>query len=100
LGWRVTANGYTPIEPDERGWLWSEQLGMWLGSWHGIYLGEEHTWPRLYHPDGRLVLLPEEAARSDAEQQRQRAEQERQRAETLEARLAELEAELRRLRGA
>jgi len=56
-----------------------------------VYLGEEHTWPRLFHADGSLVLLPEEA-------ERQRAEAERQRAEALAARVAALEEELARLR--
>jgi Uma2 family endonuclease len=104
LGWRLSNGRYVEIVPDEHGRLWSEQLQLWLGSWHGTYQYEEHTWPRFYHPDGTLVLLPEEfeAQRAAAEAQRaaaaeerasaaeQRAEQERQRAEQLAARLRAL----------
>lgn len=96
-GWHLANSKYVPITPDERGWLWSEQLRLWLGPWQGTYLFEEHTWPRFYHADGTLVLLPEEAERQRAEvaEQRaeaaeQRAEQERQRAEQLAARLRAL----------
>ncbi|MCZ7568597.1 MAG: Uma2 family endonuclease [Ardenticatenaceae bacterium] len=93
LGWRMAASGvYESIAPDERGWLWSEELGLWLGPWQGTFLGEEHTWLRFYAPDGELVLLPDEAAL-------RRAEAERQRAEEFAARVAALEAELSRLRG-
>jgi hypothetical protein len=28
-------NAYQPINPDERGWLWCESLGLWLGPWAG-----------------------------------------------------------------
>jgi Uma2 family endonuclease len=92
LGWRLTNGHYKPIKPNEHGRLWSKELDLWIGPWHGIYLGEEHTWPRFYRPDGDLVLLPEEA-------ERHRAETERQRADDLAERLAALEAELRALRG-
>jgi Uma2 family endonuclease len=92
LGWRLGPDmRYHPLAPNEHGRLWSEQLGFWIGPWRGVYLGEEHTWPRLFHADGSLVLLPEEA-------ERQRAEAERQRAEALAARVAALEEELARLR--
>jgi Uma2 family endonuclease len=105
LGWRLNeANRYTPLTPDERGWLWSEELGLWLGAWRGSYLGEEHTWLRFYTQEGALALLPEEAERqrADAAEQRaesaeQQAQAEHQRAEELIARLAELETELRRM---
>lgn len=128
LGWRLTEGVYETIPPDERGWLWSKELELWIGPWHGAYLGEEHTWTRFYTASGDLVLLPDEAAeqraevaeqrmeaqrqraeeerqraeeeRQRAEEERQRAEEERQRADALASRLAELEAELRRLREA
>ncbi|MCU0494246.1 MAG: Uma2 family endonuclease [Chloroflexaceae bacterium] len=54
LGWRLSNGRYVEIVPDEHGRLWSEQLQLWLGSWHGTYQYEEHTWPRFYHPDGTL----------------------------------------------
>ncbi len=106
LGWHLQDRSYVPIEPDERGWLWSKELGLWLGPWQGSFLAEEHTWLRFYHPDGTLVLTGEEAERARAEAEHVRAETERVRAETeraradeLAARLAALEAELKRLRG-
>jgi Uma2 family endonuclease len=120
LGWRLERQEFVPIPQDERGWLWSEELKLWLGPWRGMYLGEEHTWLRFYDAQGQLVLLPDEAAalraeaeaqraeaeaqRAEAEAQRasaaeQRAEAEAQRAADLTARLAEMEAELKRLRG-
>lgn len=99
LGWRLGAGQqYEALTPDAHGRLWSEQLGYWIGPWHGVYMGEEQTWPRLFHADGSLVLLPHEAERQRAEAERQRAEAERQRADELAARLAELEAELAQLR--
>ncbi len=88
LGWRRERQGYVPIMPAARGWLWSEELGLWLGAWEGQFFGEPHTWVRFYTAEGDLVLLPEEAERQRAETEaaaraaaEQRAEAERQRAE-------------------
>ena len=86
---------YEPIAPNEKGWLWSEVLGAYIGTWQGKLYGREQTWLRLYDAEGNLVLLSEEReaiARAQAEQARQRAE-------AAERRVAELEAELKRLRG-
>ena len=111
-GWRMDANDrYQPLEPNERGWLWCQSLGLWLGTWSGTIEREPAVWLRFYDRDGNLVPLPEEAAvqrleeasqqveqasqqveqeRQRAEQESQRAEQERQRAERLAAKLKEL----------
>jgi Uma2 family endonuclease len=98
-GWRLQGGVYQDLQPNERGWLWSEELQLWLGTWVGEYHGLEETWLRFYHPDGRLVLLPGEAEHRRAEiehhhamTERQRAETERQRAEQAEAELARLKA--------
>lgn len=113
LGWRREHRAYVPIEPDERGWLWSEELQVWLGRWNGTYQCQEDTWVRLYTPEGELVLLPEEAAAQQVEAAEHRAhtaehrahtaehraQEERQRSEELAAQVARLEAELNRLRG-
>ena len=49
-GWRLGAEGrYEDIEPDEHGWLWSEQLQLSIGSWNGSYLCQSGTFPRLVH---------------------------------------------------
>lgn len=96
-GWRLDPNlRYQPLVPDERGWLWCQTLGFWLGTWEGIIDLETAVWLRFFDSSGNLILLPEEAdkrveqERQRAEQERQRAEQERQRADHLAARLREL----------
>jgi Uma2 family endonuclease len=95
-GFRLGEGGYVPIEADERGWLWSEELGVWLGVWEGAYQGRRYRWLRLYDREGHLV--PTQAERAEAE--RQRAEAERQRAEAerrrAEEALRELEMERQR----
>jgi len=127
VGYRLQGDEYVSIAPNERGWLWSEVLGVWLGVSDAPFLGWRYRWLRFYREDGSLVLTGEEAERLlreqaeqraeqerlQREQERQRAEAERQRAEAerqraeqerllreqAERRLAELEAELKRLRG-
>jgi len=88
--------------PGERGWLWSEVLGVWLGVSDAPFLGWRYRWLRFYREDGSLVPTNAELAEAErqrAEAERQRAEQERLLREQAEQRLAELEAELKRLRG-
>jgi Uma2 family endonuclease len=99
VGYRLQGDDYVPIVPNERGWLWSEVLGVWLGVSDLPYQGWRYRWLRYYDAEGRLVPTGEEAERQRAEQERQRAEQERLLREQAERRLAELEAELKRLRG-
>ena len=88
-GFRLVGGEYRPVVPDGRGWLWSEQLGLFVGLWHGRAGDQEADWVRLYHPDGTLVPTPQEqteAERQRAEAERQRAEAERQRAEAADRR--------------
>ncbi|MBC6474221.1 MAG: Uma2 family endonuclease [Hormoscilla sp. GM102CHS1] len=86
-GWSLDDDGrYQPLRPDARGWLWSETLELWLGTWSGIIQREPAIWLRFYDRDGNLVPLPEEAALALAEQERERA----QRAQRLAAQLREL----------
>jgi Uma2 family endonuclease len=79
-GFRLAGRFYQPIQPDENGRLWSEQLGVSVGLWHGVAVRSvqklEDDWLRLFRPDGSLV--PTEA------------EAERQRADTAEAEVARL----------
>jgi Uma2 family endonuclease len=96
---------YRKIQPDARGWLWSEQLQLWLGLWHGTFDGITRNWIRFYDRDGNLVPLPEEAERQRAEDEKQRrlaeaqhAETEKQRADTEAQRAAAAEAENARLK--
>jgi Uma2 family endonuclease len=80
-GFRLMGRTYLPMRPDAQGRFWSEQLGVSLGLWHGVYEGKEYDWVRLFRPDGSLVPSAEE-----------RAEAERERAEAAEAELARLRA--------
>jgi Uma2 family endonuclease len=61
LGWRLTRGKYQPIQPNQRGWLWSQQLQLWLGTWQGRYLEVEECWLRYYDKDGNLVPCKSEA---------------------------------------
>jgi Uma2 family endonuclease len=79
---------YRPLVPGPQRRLWSEQLGVFLGLWHGVWEGRETDWVRLFRADGTLV--PTEAERAEAECQR--AEAERQRAEAAEVELLRLRA--------
>ncbi len=118
-GWVLVRGQYEAIEPDARGWLWSNQLGAWLGEWEGQYHEMQNRWLRLHDPTGQLIPTRAEAAEAEAEraqaeaeraqaeaeraqmearQARDEAEAERARAEAAEARAAALEAELQRLR--
>ncbi len=81
-GWHLNGHmHYQELAPNERGWLWSEELGLWVGTWIGEYLGDQETWLRFYDPEHRLVLTGSESEKQSAEAERQRAEAERQRAE-------------------
>ena len=93
-GFRLVDRSYRPIPPDEQGRLWSGQLGVFLGLWHGFYEGTDDDWVRLFRPDGTLVPTGAEAERQRAEAERQRAEAADQRAEAAEAELARLRAAL------
>ena len=75
---------YEPIQANERGWLWSEQLQLWLGTWYGEWSDQTATWPRFYDANGRLVPTFTEAAQQNLEQEKQRAEQEKQRADAAQ----------------
>ena len=84
-GFTLISGVYQPIEPNEQGWLWSQQLGL--------YLGIHQRQVRYFTPDGELVSTPEEAAKQaqqQVEEARQRVEHERQRAEQLAERLKSL----------
>lgn len=70
-GYHLLDGQYHELEPNDQGWLWSQQLEL--------YLGIRDQQLRFFTPDGQLVPTPEETAQ--AEQQRN---------ETLVAKLREL----------
>ncbi|HSG38914.1 MAG TPA: Uma2 family endonuclease, partial [Thermoanaerobaculia bacterium] len=54
-GLRLASSSYRPIPPDGQGRLWSEQLKVSLGLWHGVVEGRRSDWVRLFRPDGSLL---------------------------------------------
>ena len=68
LGWRYGEDKQAQrIEPDERGWLWSEELQSWVGE-DGVYL-------RIYDQKGELRLTQaEDAERREAAARLEEAE--------------------------
>ena len=88
-GWRLNEKlRYRPIFSDERNWLWSEQLELWLGTRIGKFQGKEETYLRFFDKEGKM--LPSAQERVEAE--KNRAETEKARADALEAELAALRA--------
>ncbi len=71
VGLRLIRGVYQPIPENDRGWLWSEQLELYLG----IYKGKL----RFFTPEGELIRTGDE-----------RAEQTQQENERLRQRLREL----------
>jgi Uma2 family endonuclease len=65
-GFRLSAGEYEAIAPNARNWLWSDELGL--------FLGVHETKLRLFSAGGTLLLLLEEDAIQQAEQERQRAD--------------------------
>ncbi|NJP09055.1 MAG: Uma2 family endonuclease [Leptolyngbyaceae cyanobacterium RU_5_1] len=77
-GFCLVNGQYQSLKPTEQGWLWSEQLQLFLGIYENKL--------RYFTPEGQLIPSLTEAALA-AEQ---RAEQETQRADRLAAKLREL----------
>ena len=64
LGWRLTSDHYKPIKPNQNGWLWCDEIGLWLGVIEHDFpraVGPIKT-PRFFHKNGQLVLTQLEAA--------------------------------------
>jgi Uma2 family endonuclease len=91
---------YVPLEPDERGDLPVDPLGLKLGLRPTRYRQYEQRFVRWIDQTGLPLPTASERAeqeRQRAEQERQRAEQERQRADRERERARELEERLRQL---
>jgi Uma2 family endonuclease len=90
IGYRLTPRGYEVLAPDERGWLWVESVGVWLGLRDNQVV--------CYDAAGQVIgdYTAIDSARAEAEA---RAKAEAEARAKAEAQLASLEAELRRLRG-
>jgi Uma2 family endonuclease len=77
-GFHLIDGKYQSLQPNELGYLWSQQLGLYLGIHQGLL--------RFFTADMELVPTPEETA----QQSEQRLEQTEQRAQRLAAKLREL----------
>ncbi|MDJ1179858.1 Uma2 family endonuclease [Roseofilum sp. BLCC_M91] len=84
-GFVMVGGQYQAIAPNPSGYLWSQELGL--------YLGRSDRQLRFFTANGDLVLTPNEIADREA----QRAETEAQRADTEAQRAARLAAKLREL---
>ena len=81
-GFRLMEGQYQAIEPTDRGWLWSDRLGLFLG----IYQQQL----RYFNREGELIPTPAEVAK----QERQEKVLALQQIEQLKLRLRELGADL------
>jgi Uma2 family endonuclease len=92
-GFHLVDGEYEELQPNAEGWLWSKQLGL--------YLGIHQSKLRFFSAEGQLIPTPEEVAeqeqqqRSQVEQQLTQAEQQRSQAEQQ---LTEMESLLTRYR--
>ncbi|WP_017653578.1 Uma2 family endonuclease [Fortiea contorta] len=80
-GFHLLDGKYHPLEPNNQGHLWSQQLNLYLGIYQGLL--------RFFTPAGELVPTPEEVAEL-AEYERQQKEIAEQKVEKLAAKLREL----------
>ena len=81
-GFQLMEGQYQAIEPTDRGWLWSDRLGLFLG----IYQQQL----RYFNREGELIPTPAEVAK----QERQEKVLALQQIEQLKSRLRELGANL------
>jgi Uma2 family endonuclease len=84
-GFQLVAGQYQDLQPNSQGWLWSQQLGL--------YLGVQSEQLRFFTSEGQLILTPQEQAAQERQRKelaQQWAEQETQRAERLAAKLREM----------
>lgn len=91
-GFRLLGLAYQPIESEENGQLWSEQLNLYLGIYQNRL--------RFFTPEGELVLTAAEDASNErvrAEREFLRAQEAEQRAEEAERRAERFAAQLKAL---
>lgn len=96
---------YEPIIEDEQGRLPSQQLGLKLVQWSGVYKTVETVWLRWATSDGEILPTPDELsaikaeeAQRQAEEAHRQAEQAQRQAEQAQQRSQELETLLNRYR--
>ncbi|WP_413175904.1 Uma2 family endonuclease [Anabaena azotica] len=91
-GFNLISGKYQPLEPNEKGHLWSEELGLYLGIYDGLL--------RYFTSSGALVPTPEESAEMEAtraEIEAKRAAVEAEKAKISDKKSQKLAAKLREL---
>lgn len=78
-GFELVRGRYEELDANERGWLWSQELELYLGVYEARL--------RFFSAEGQLVPIPEEML----EAERQRAESEREQKELAQQQMAEME---------
>ncbi|MTJ48338.1 Uma2 family endonuclease [Dolichospermum sp. UHCC 0259] len=84
-GFNLISGKYQPLQPNERGHLWSEELGLYLGIYKGLL--------RYFTSSGVLVPTPEESAEMEATRAAMEAEKAKisnEKSQRLAAKLREL----------
>jgi hypothetical protein len=81
---------YQEISLDAQQRLISQELGLALVRWSGIFHQVQATWRRWATLEGELLWLPEEAEKQRADAEAQRANQEAQARCEAEAEIARL----------
>ena len=77
-GFHLVDGKYQPLQPNNQGYLWSQQLELYIGIYQGLL--------RFFTEEGELVPTPEEEAESESQQK----EIAQQKVERLAAKLREL----------
>jgi len=85
-GFNLLEGKYQPIESTPEGWLWSEELKLYLGV-------DAQKVLRFFTESGELVLLPEEELAQQVEKEKQRAEEAMAEVERLKAILKEVKSQ-------
>jgi Uma2 family endonuclease len=84
-GFNLISGKYQPLQPNEKGHLWSEELGLYLGIYEGLL--------RYFTSSGVLVPTPEESAEMEATRAAMEAEKAKisnEKSQRLAAKLREL----------
>ena len=101
--YRHTPDAYERIKPDERGWIWLEPIGVWLGIAPEARLGYDRLAcfdPETGEEIGDYTAISqalEAEARGEQPNAETRARRRPKRAALAEARIRALEDELKRL---
>lgn len=89
---------YEPIIADEQGRLPSQQLGLKLVKWSGVYKTVETLWLRWATLDGKILPTPDELSAIKAQEAQLQAEEAQRQLEQAQQRSQKLETLLNRYR--